>query len=435
MAITQTLIPIDQLYQRTGAKIILNKLNAFSMTDQETLSKSIMTVYDNVDVISTIPQCDCGAIKGRYLLGTRCHTCGTECKELHEKVDPILWLEAMDKGLRFLNPGFWMLMSEILDSKKLVDWLRWLCDPTYSNETPVPPHIQGIYLDVLKSKREYNNTMLRLRDIMVYILNIPRPTAKADSLSKVSIIKLIELYDQYTADDILFSTYLPIVNKKLFVMENTAKGKFVNLVVSEILDIVLSWVKSSNAFEIDRNLKKAGIITAMAVSELSKFFSEFTDKYILKKSGLFRKHVYGSRGHFTFRCVIVSISGPHDYDEIHIPWAVGVTVLRPMLLNKLRQRGVTYKASHKLLMQSVKKFDPLINELLLELLAESPLGKLPVISQRNPSLTQSSALLTYITKVKTDVDDKTVGISSLVCKLPNADFDGDEHFVPLGIAA
>ena len=41
-----------------------------------------------------------------------------------------------------------------------------------------------------------------------------------------------------------------------------------------------------------------------------------------------------------------------------------------------------------------------------------------------PSLMRGSAQLTWITKVKPDPDDPTVGISILIVKSLNADFDG-----------
>lgn len=43
-----------------------------------------------------------------------------------------------------------------------------------------------------------------------------------------------------------------------------------------------------------------------------------------------------------------------------------------------------------------------------------------------PSLLQGSAQMLYITKFKTEPLDMTCGISVLICKAPNADFDGDE---------
>lgn len=41
------------------------------------------------------------------------------------------------------------------------------------------------------------------------------------------------------------------------------------------------------------------------------------------------------------------------------------------------------------------------------------------------SLKRGSIQLLYVTRVKPDIDDSTINISTLVLKDPNADFDGD----------
>jgi len=378
MAITQRLQGLDSYFRMTtGSKIIANDLNHIDMKHQEMLTASLMTVYDNVDTISTIPSCDCGEVKGRYVVGVTCPRCNTECKELYEKVEPIIWLKTLDDTLRFLNPTYWLLIKELLGGKE--DWLRWLCDSSFNPEHEPPPHVMGIHDEILKGMRSYTNTMNNLKPIFYYLLNLP----KYKEEEKRDIEAMIVMHDEYLASGDLFSSYLPIVNKQLFVMENTSKGRFVNLVVSDIVDVVLTWIKKSNNFMIDRNMKKAGIATAVAVSELAAFFYNFTDKFILKKAGIFRKHVYGARSHFTFRAVIVAIPGKHNYDDVHIPWCVAVTIFEPHIMNKLERRGISYKKSMELFFRATKCYDSLIHEILLELMAEAPNGKVPIIIHRN----------------------------------------------------
>ena len=137
MAITQRLQGLDSYFRMTtGSKIIANDLNHIDMKHQEMLTASLMTVYDNVDTISTIPSCDCGEVKGRYVVGVTCPRCNTECKELYEKVEPIIWLKTLDDTLRFLNPTYWLLIKELLGGKE--DWLRWLCDSSFNPEHEPP---------------------------------------------------------------------------------------------------------------------------------------------------------------------------------------------------------------------------------------------------------------------------------------------------------
>ena len=148
-------------------------------------------------------------------------------------------------------------------------------------------------------------------------------------------------------------------------------------------------------------------------------YNKYFEDYLVRKEGIFRKHVYGARSHFTFRFVIVSVPGPHKKDEIHVPWVAGPTAFRPHLLNKLTRRGYTYKEANKILYRSVKKYDPLIAELLQELIDESPYRGIPAIINRNPSLKQGSTQLVYITKFKDKPDEFTLDLSQLVVKLGN----------------
>jgi hypothetical protein len=61
-----------------------------------------------------------------------------------------------------------------------------------------------------------------------------------------------------------------------------------------------------------------------------------------------------------------------------------------------------------------------------DLLGTTGYAGIPIILQRNPTLDRLSAQLLFITKFKSDnLEDNTIGLSVLVLKGPNADFDGD----------
>lgn len=375
MPITQRFLSLDGYYRQTpGDKIIINDLNHFSMQDIETLNNSLMTVYNNSDILSTVPSCDCGNLKGRFRKKQLCSNCGTNVHEIHEKVKPLLWLKAINQNLQFLNPDFWLIMRTMLD--KNIDYLRWMCDPKYNPPVELPNWIYGVK-EILGNVRDYQNTMNKIPEILQYLMN----HAKFKEHDKQINLKL--LYDMFiTHRHELFSEHLPIINKKLFVMENTTKGRFINLAVSEVVDVVMMWVKAVN--DEKPSPKKNSTSTAVAISKLAELYHTYFENYVVQKIGIFRKHVYGARSHFTFRSVITSIPGQHQHDEIHIPWSIGVTVFRPHILNKLISKGVHFKEANKLLYKSVKKYIPEIDDIFQEMLNESRTpGKIPCIAQRN----------------------------------------------------
>lgn len=412
MAITQNILNLDAYFRyTTGDKIIVNDLNFYSIDDVSMVNSSLITVYNNTDVISVKPSCDCGELTGRYLLGQKCPNCGTECKDPHSKVYPLLWLRALRPDLKFLNPAFWTILRKLMDRN--VDCVRWLCDPNYNPPVKIPDYLETLK-GMLGGIRSYSNTMANLHKVITYMKNIqkfrnPRKQMELDAV--------LRLYEENEKD--LFTEYLPIVNKKLFIMENTTKGKFINLSAADALDVVMIWLKAVSTEKI--NPKQQERATAAAISGLSSLYSNYIKNHVTGKSGILRKHVYGTRCYFSFRNVITSRTGPHRHDEIEVPWSIGPTVFRPHILNKLvYQRGMAYKNAVSLINTAVKKYEPLIDEILQELLAESPGGRIPVTIQRNPSLKRGSVVRVYIKRFKNEnVNDKSVSFSQLSVKLGN----------------
>ena len=412
MAITQRILNFDVYYRTTtGDKIIVNDLSYMDVTLGDMVMKSLMTIYDNTETISSKPSCDCGKSQGMYLLNRVCTMCGTPVKDIDQKVDPVLWLKAFTPELKFLNTTYWLMLSQVIDSK--YDWLRYLADSRFNPNLTIPAHIVAIR-EKLGNKRSYSHVMNNIETILNYMLTLPKYKV---GKKLVMIQSLLELYNTHKED--LFSTYLPIVNKKLFVIENTNKGRFVNLIVADIVDVALSWIKTSSLE--NPSMIRLENTTASAISNLAGLYKNYFINYVGKKKGILRKHVYGARSHFTFRTVITSIPGKHDHDEIIPPWSIMVTVFRPFILNKLEKRGYKYKDADKLLFKAVITYIPVIDEILEELIRESYGGKLSCIMQRNPSLLQGSALLTYIKRYEKDPNNKTCAISAKVAKCMNAD--------------
>lgn len=421
MAIRQKLLNMDEYFRSVqGNKIIINDLNYFSIDDIEQVNRSLMTVYDS-DILSTVPSCDCGKLSGQYLLDKYCSDCGTQCKDVYDKVQPLMWLKSLENDLPMMNPDYWLMLRTILD--KRIDYVRWMSDPKYNPPIELPNYIYGV--KEILGERSYLNMINRLPLILEYLIN----HSKFKIGNKQDDLQL--LYDMYMYHKHeIFSTYIPIINKKLFVMENTTKGKFINLAVSDVIDVVMMWIKTAS--EEKQSHKKNSITTAVVISKLATLYNTYFDKYLVKKIGAFRKHVYGARSHFTFRSVITSVPGKHRHDGIEVPWAIGVTVFRPHILNKLVKRGYTHKKASSLIFKGVKKYIPVLDEILQELIAEAPGGKLVVIAQRNPSLLSGSAQYVHISKFTTDPEIKTVAISALIIKSMNGDYDGDElNFIVL----
>jgi DNA-directed RNA polymerase beta' subunit len=409
MPIVQDFKNLDEYFHTTSRKLLLNNFSHLE-TDPNELIKLLYTKYE--EEITLIPQCECGYYKGAYLLGKTCPRCGTTVIKTFDEIKPILWVEKFKEDLPFLNTHFWTELRYLLNRK--LDCVRWLSDTNY-NPPGIPPFMHTI--KELIGGRGYKNMINNIDKILLYIKN--NSAFKASEKDKKAT-RLLELYRKNK--DKLFSRFLPMINKRLFVMEVTNKGNYSNKALANVIDIALYAIKLANT---DSNSKKVENGTAALISKTSDLFNKYVKDMLAGKKGMVRKHIYGSRSHFTFRAVITSMPTAYDYDELWIPWSIGVTAFRPHLLNKLMKRGYSYKEASKLLFNAVNKYYPIIDELLQELIKESPYKGVPILFNRNPSLASGSLQLEYITRFKTDVRDRTISLNMLVAKSYNADFDGD----------
>lgn len=371
--IYQEFISLDDYFMQTGGdKIILNDIIYFSMEDREKISKALITVYDD-NTISLIPSCDCGDKKGAYLLGEKCDKCSTSVKDPHDKTDPLIWMHAVEGMPKFLSPHFWLMMRSVMSKK--IDCMRWLSDTSYN-----PPDKPDFLISIQNSFDGFERSYTHLIANIVNILNFLKNQSAFKTKRKSEILDgLIDLYKENK--DKLYSYWLPMVNKKLFIMENTSKGRYTDLGIADVIDTTLQFIKTVNDPKLTPN-KKSNCM-ARTISDLTSIYGYYYKEYLSSKLGIFRKHIYGARAHFTFRGVIVSIAGSHKYNDIHVPWSIGVTVFRPHIINLLANRfGYSYKDINFKMQNAVNNYDSEIDQCLEILLAESN-GGIPVLMQRN----------------------------------------------------
>ena len=423
MAITQTYLSMDEYFRfTTGDKLIINHLAYLDSKDMDTIKKKLTTVYEG-DIISTLPVCDCGVTKGRYLLNRECPECGSICKDPKDKTTPILWFEALAEDLKFINPAFWNSITTMLS--KRTDLLRWLSDPRYVSNVTVPNYIILAKNEILHGQRDYRMLVNNFGPLLDYFITSTEVKAK----SWYNELKTLrDIF--YQRQDELLSTYLPVLNKKLFVIENTTKGTYTSLVLGDILDVITIWLKASPDTVSPR---QKSITTGMVVGKLSALYIKYYKAYLLGKPGSLRKHCYGARSHFTFRSVITASTGVHRHNEIIPPWVISLSTYRPHILNKLIRKGYSYLEADNIMSKSIFAFHPDIKAAQDELIAESPYPQgLPVLCNRNPSLLQGATQMMFIPYFNSNPKVLTTTLSPLAAKAPNADFDGDElNYYPL----
>lgn len=410
MGVTASLINLEELYTKVpGEHIIVNDIPYNGGISGEDLFNNIITVYEG-ETISTIPKCLCPlgeGLSGRVRLGHVCSKCGSQVKEVHENIDPNLWLRAINVDgitVPFINPIFWMMLCRIMTGSTRgsgqVDYVRYLCDDYYALPVSATMSkrfsiITEILNNVLGGQRSYYNFITHLKDVLEYMVKHPEINNKKKgdtSISPAEALYQIYLDDMKTRNGKgIFTTILPILSSHIFVMENNAKGRYATLKSAININVVRGWLKFCKDIR-ERELlgnkpitiDKVGREVAKVLYELNTLNISFLNDHFYQKSGLIRKHVFGARVHFSSRSVIVCIEGPHDRRSIELPWAAVVSIYRPYLYSKLvKERGFSAREAEATINAAVKKYSDLVYEMLMEIRAATPNGNMPVIMHRN----------------------------------------------------
>lgn len=412
--ITQHIVNHDvefEIYKKPTT-IIVNDINGLIDTEaSEHINNEIYTVYQK-NFVDVLPSCNCGNYNKQYLEGKVCPKCGSVCKE-EDGSSPVMWIRAFDNK-PFINVTYWQMIRNVVDKK--VDVLRYLSDTNY-NPVKKPDFIYGL-LGVMGGKRSYTNLLNNFEKILIYLKNIPKFRNKP--LAQKMFNDFLWMWKNKKKD--ILSKYLPITNKKLFVMENTNKGKFINLLVSTTVDVVNGWLYFD---EISSNENKMNNLTAKTLSNLSLSTSSIIKDYLAGKKKLWRKQVYGHRVPISFRCTISTKCGKEQkYDVVDLPWSVGMTTYQFIVLNYLVNRyRFKYLDAVRYIYAHVNSYSDILREIFDTMCKESPGGYLWVEMHRNPTLLPGSKGR-FRAIIKSNPDDKTVSVPMTVFNQFNADVDG-----------
>ena len=403
----------DEFHKLQREPIIVNDFKTDTQEEKDLILGKIMTKY-NSDVMDSVPRCDCGEIHGADRKDEYCDKCLSHCSHrLEDKIESILWARVPEGVEAFVNPMVWTMLTKFF-KKGGFDVIQWLTNTNYNTATKEPVEVRLI--KSMGIDRGYNSFIRNFDSIIEKMMQIPTYRKKQN---KEEILSFIQTFRHK-----IFSKYLPFPNRALLVIENTDFDRFAEPVIFSAINAI-NTITSIDCSLIKPKLWVRENRTAKTIAAIAEFTEKYFRDHVARKTGLFRKHFYGSRSHHSFRAVITSLTRPHKYDEIHIPWTVAMGAFRTFLHNKLERRGYTLNQINEKLNRHACLYDPELDEIFKELIDESKEKGIPVTFCRNPTLGMGSIQRVRITRVKTDVHDPTVSISILIVRAWNADFDGD----------
>lgn len=346
---------------------------------------------------------------------------------------PSVWLRPPEGVEHFVVPRAWLIMRKNLTYKG-TNVLRWLVDPLYRTpKEPMGPWLAVADLGIQRSYIAFCKNFDKIMNAWFgYYQSLKRMEEK-----DYYFMRFIEKYRKQ-----FFVTALPIPNKMAFVRETNSTGDYGDTsVMTHAIDAVNTIASLRNVAG-GLTLRKAENKTVKVIEHLSEFIMRHDRENSSKKSGTYRKHFCGASMSFSARAIITSTQNTEDmidksyrfnpdvglkYDEIFIPWGMGMELFKVHITTKLIRRGYTPMDISALYAKHTRYFSPLLKEVMDEVIKEHPLMKFPNLIQRNPSLKRGSTQQVGIAGVKDDPMDNSVSLSNLIITAMNADFDGDEE--------
>ena len=402
--------------------IIINDYKTTSAADKNFIKDLIYTKYNN-DVMSSVPRCNCPAendpIVGADRAGEYCPKCNTKVSaRFDDELESILWVRAPQGVEPFINPRIWQALKSTLGNRR-VYLLSWLTSTSYKpKQTQHKPEILT-RLEALGIKRGYNNFVRNFDKYIKLISEMKEFKRKPRMWGLLRFLK--------NNRHKLLTNFIPCPNRALFVVEPTNVEK----TYMDLIGIV-----AIDAIALMTSIDVPGQTIALHAREnrTSKFLTNmciYQEKYlrnnIAKKGGSYRKHMVSSRCAPSFRAVITSITEPHDFEQIIIPWSTAMTIFQPHMENIMLKNGLTSKEILEIFNRYINKFDQRLYDLMMKIIYDYTEKGFPTLWNRNPTLGRSSILLLFIGGIKKDVNDPTVSMSIGVVTFFNADFNYRSH--------
>ena len=153
--------------------------------------------------------------------------------------------------------------------------------------------------------------------------------------------------------------------------------------------------------------------------QFKKLYDELT-KILSGKKGTIRQ-LFGGRYNFTARSVIVP--GPElRIDEVALSYPCLCGLLQQQIINILHKTyAMRYNDAYKMLNESMHEENPVIKQIIEGIIKSHDRG-IPILINRNPTITYGGILAMYCTEISTGY---TMAVPLAILEGLAADFDGD----------
>lgn len=384
------ILDLDQHFSRTPNTIVFNDL---------LLDKSVEEVLESLCDISSdrsdsVAVCECGELSGNYYEGVKCQACGSICEQsLFGLIRNDSWLEIPKSIKGVLNPQAFRVLSNWLGTINKFPVLRSVLDMSLPVESiPGTPFFIGMGFNWF-----YDN----FDAFMTYFINAHPNKAKRDTG------ELIDRFIKITGKA-MWCTKLPILSKILQPIAKVSDSvRYADVDIKNLITAIFTLgsilladkVMKFSADHVERNFYKVYM-------EFIEYTKTILTNKLPRKPSILRKHVFGSRYHCTGRSVAVPIIEPHEGDEVYLPWKLGIMMWKYHILSMLVSRyNLPVFAAYDKIMNAINIYDHDIDKIMQTLISECPYKGLPILMNRNPSLSIAAIQLLFVTRIKPNLVD------------------------------
>ena len=338
-------------------------------TEDETAEEFSSIFQDGTRDLNFVASCECGNLMGNFYEGMICSKCKTKCKtNFATDIKFRAWLEIPElvsdindpKYLPpLLHPAVYSILSQWMGTVNRVPVLDTLLNP----ELDLPEQLaqDSIGQGFQYFYRNFDNI------INYFLTRYKKLRTKQKASKSAHIVELINRYRKQ-----LFFRHIPILNQSLHMITTSGTLKLTDNSVDFILK---AKIDLSNLIYHHRNMNIKPIFINTQLWNVYKSVLGYTN-YIAKvnlfgKTGFVRKLILGARVHCSGRAVITPISGEHDCDELHLPWRMGVELLKLEIINLLVNR-YNYSVPDAVAKQATAtaSYDPDIDNIMKTLIKE-----------------------------------------------------------------
>ena len=419
------LLNLDEMFVNSPNARILNNEALLSKKLSEDFTSAIYSTCDGE--LGFVPSCECGKIRGVTKLGLICPDCGTKCaSKFIDVLEHVSWIDIKEPMPPVLHPIWYFVLKDLTtigkvsvstggDGEKktapaqkaaIVDFLL---NPLLEKDKDVRQEIPDDYLPYLKGRgfRYFYEHADEILDDWLY--KYPK-TAKKPVAADV-----IEFRKQYRS--MMFTRKLPILHSSLHPV--TSNGGTLNYVDSSSIKSLTAAVNLSAEIFREHATRVSPARRDKALYEVYQTIVDYYRDLILNKialkTGILRKHDFGSRIHFSFRAVV----HPHDQvrpmDEVVLPWGTMVNGLKLPILNFLVNRfRKSPETALELVMTALTKYDETVDKCIQMFIDECPGKKISIALGRNPTLNYGSIMRLNVRDYGRDPEDETIAINASI---------------------